>query len=127
MVLFAAGSMLAAETALTGYISDSKCGAKGANDGAAECTTKCVKEGAKYVLVTDGDKKVYAIDAQDKAAAHAGHHVTVKGTVEGDAIKLASIEMAAAQEEVKHPKEVASGKATGKAAEKPAEKPADKP
>jgi hypothetical protein len=130
MVLFAAGSMLAAETAMTGYISDSKCGAKGANDSAAECTVKCVKAGAKYVFVNDGDQKVYAIDAQDKVAAHAGHHVTVKGTVEGDAIKLTSIDMAAASAAAKEIKarEAGSGMATGKAADKPADKPAtDKP
>ena len=46
------------------------------------------------MFVNDADKKVYAIDAQDKVAAHAGHHVTVKGSVEGDNLKLASIEMA---------------------------------
>jgi len=44
--------------------------------------------------VNDTDKKVYAIDDQDKVAAHAGHHVTVKGKVEGDTLKLSSIEMA---------------------------------
>jgi hypothetical protein len=45
--------------------------------------------------VNDADKKVYAIDAQDKVAAHAGHHVTVKGSVDGDTLKLSSIDMAA--------------------------------
>jgi hypothetical protein len=34
------------------------------------------------------------IDDQDKVATHAGHHVTVKGTVDGDNLKLASIAMA---------------------------------
>jgi hypothetical protein len=47
--------------------------------------------------VNDGDKKVYAIDDQDKVAEHAGHHVTVKGTVEGDTLKLSSVDMASAQ------------------------------
>jgi cellobiose phosphorylase len=71
------------------------CGAKGANEKHADCAAKCVKEhGAKYVFVNDADKKVYAIDAQDKVAAHAGHHVTVKGTVDGDNLTLTSIEMA---------------------------------
>ncbi|HUE54589.1 MAG TPA: hypothetical protein VMO76_02070 [Candidatus Udaeobacter sp.] len=96
--LFAGAFAMAADKSLTGWISDSQCGAKGANDkaGTAECTTKCVKEhGAKYVFVNDADKKVYAVDAQDKVAAHAGHHVTVKGTVEGETLKLASIDMAA--------------------------------
>lgn len=93
--LFAAAMTVAADGSLTGWISDSQCGAKGANAKAGECTTKCVKEhGAKYVFVNDGDKKVYAIDAQDQVAAHAGHHVRVKGNVEGDSIKLSGIEMA---------------------------------
>jgi hypothetical protein len=95
-MLFSAALGMAAEGTWTGYISDSNCGAKGANDRAAQCTTKCVKEGAKYVFVNDADKKVYVIDAQDKVAAHAGHHVTVKGTVDGGTLKLDSIDMAAA-------------------------------
>ena len=94
-MLFAGAISLAADASLTGWISDSKCGAKGANAQAGACTTKCVKEhGEKYVFVNDTDKKVYAIDDQDKVAAHAGHHVTVKGKVEGDTLKLSSIEMA---------------------------------
>ena len=94
--LFAAGLTMAADGTWTGYISDSNCGAKGANDNARECTTKCVKGGAKYVFVNDADKKVYVVDAQDKVADHAGHHVTVKGTVDGDTLKLESIDMAPA-------------------------------
>ena len=90
--LFAVSLAMAADGAWTGYISDSKCKASGAHDGARDCTMKCVKEGAKYVFVNDADKKVYAIDAD-----HAGHHVTVKGSVEGDTLKLSSIEMAAAK------------------------------
>jgi hypothetical protein len=96
--LFAAALTMAADGSWTGYISDSQCGVKGANDKAGECTTKCVNEhGAKYVFVDDADKKVYAIDAQDKVAAHAGHHVTVKGSVDGDTLKLSSIDMAPAK------------------------------
>jgi hypothetical protein len=95
-MLFAAALTMAADGTWTGYISDSNCGAKGANDKAGECTTRCVKGGAKYVFVNDADKKVYVVDAQDKVAAHAGHHVTVKGIVDGDTLKLNSIEMAAA-------------------------------
>jgi len=95
LALCAAALVFAADGSWTGYISDSMCGAKGANEKHADCAAKCVKEhGAKYVFVNDTDKKVYAIDAQDKVAAHAGHHVIVKGTVDGDNLKLTSIEMA---------------------------------
>ena len=96
MVLFAAGAVLAADGSWTGYISDDHCGAKGAKEGHAECAAKCAKEGGKFVFVNDADKKVYAIDAQDKVAAHAGHHVTIKGSAEGDAIKVGDISMAPA-------------------------------
>lgn len=94
-LLCSAAFTLAADSTLTGYISDSNCGVKGANEKHAQCAIKCVKEkGAKYVFVNDADHKVYAVDAQDKLAAHAGHHVTVKGTVDGDNLKLTSIDMA---------------------------------
>jgi hypothetical protein len=95
LALLAASIASPADISWTGWISDDMCGTQGAHDGAAECTAKCVKEhGAKYVFVNDSDKKVYAIDAQEKVAPHAGHHVTVKGSVDGNALKLASIEMA---------------------------------
>ena len=95
LALFAAVLTFAADGTWTGYISDSHCGAKGAKEGHGECATKCVKEhGASYVFVDDKDQKVYKIDAQDKVAAHAGHHVTVKGSIDGDTLKLASIDMA---------------------------------
>jgi len=97
MLLISAGFTLASEGSWTGYITDSKCGVRGAHEGAGECAVKCVKEGAKFVFVNDADKKVYVIDAQDKVAAHAGHHVTVKGVIEGDTLKLAAIEMAPAK------------------------------
>jgi hypothetical protein len=96
-ILFTAAIAVAGEGSWTGYISDSACGVKGAKEGQAECTAKCVKEkGAKYVFVNDADKKVYAIDDQEKVAAHAGHHVTVKGEVSGKTLKLESIDMAPA-------------------------------
>lgn len=95
LVLCCAAFTLAADGTWTGYITDSHCGVKGAKAGHGECAAKCVKEhDAKYVFVNDADKKVYAIDAQDKVAPHAGHHVTVKGSVDGDNLKLASIDMA---------------------------------
>ena len=84
-----------ADGSWTGYISDSNCGAKGANEKHAACATKCVKEqGAKYVFVNDADHIVYAVDAQDTVAAHAGHLVTVTGSVDGDNMKVSSVAMA---------------------------------
>ena len=95
LALLAASIASPAEGSWTGWITDDMCGARNASDGNAECAAKCVKEhGAKYVFVNEADKKVYTIDAQDKVAPHAGHHVVVKGSVDGSALKLTSIEMA---------------------------------
>lgn len=94
LAVFASTVVWAGGGSWTGYISDSMCGAKGAKESAEECTKKCIQQGAKYVFVNDKDKKVYAIDDQDKVAPHAGHHVVVKGTVQGDTLKLDSIDMA---------------------------------
>ena len=94
LTLCAAALTFGADSSWTGYISDSNCGAKGANEKHAQCAAKCADKGAKYVFVNDADHKVYAIDAQDKVAAHAGHHVTVTGSVDGDSMKVASVAMA---------------------------------
>jgi Protein of unknown function (DUF5818) len=80
----------------SGWVTDTSCEAKGANAQHAACATKCVKEqGAKYALYNAADKKVYVLDPQDKAAPHAGHEVTVNGTLDGDTIHFSSITMAA--------------------------------
>ncbi len=82
------------EGSWTGWITDTKCGAKGDNANHTACAKKCVNtDGEKYALYNPADKKVYVLDPQDKVAAHAGHHVTVKGSIEGDTIKVSSIEM----------------------------------
>ena len=52
-------------TTVNGYVSDSKCGVKGANAKSAECTKKCVKAGEKLVVVTDEGQKVLAVDNPD--------------------------------------------------------------
>jgi len=78
---------------VNGYVSDSLCGAKGANEGAAECTKKCLEKGAKMVVVTDSDQKVLTVDNPDALTGHEGHHVAVTGEVDGDSIHVASVKM----------------------------------
>ena len=80
-------------TTVNGYVSDSKCGAKGANAKAAECTKKCIKEGARMVVVTDGDQKVLTVDNPDELTGHEGHHVAVTGAVSGESIHVDSVKM----------------------------------
>ncbi len=80
-------------TTVNGWVSDDKCGAKGANDKAEACTKKCLAAGAKMVVVTDKDQTVLPVDNPDALAAHVGHHVAVTGHVMGDSIHVESAKM----------------------------------
>jgi hypothetical protein len=75
----------------TGYISDSKCGAKGDKAAHADCAQKCVKGGADAVFVTGG--KVYKIDDASKVADHIGHKVTITGELKGDTVQVQEVKM----------------------------------
>ena len=80
----------------TGYIADANCaakqGAKAASDAHANCAAKCIKGGAKAVLVT-AEGKVYKLEDQAKVTDHAGHKVTITGTMDGDTIKVDEVKM----------------------------------
>ena len=76
---------------VNGWISDSKCGVKGANAGAAECTKKCIKGGASPVVVTDADQKVLTVDNPDALKEHYGEHVAVTGHIDGGKIHVNSV------------------------------------
>jgi len=78
---------------VNGWISDSKCGAKGANAEAAACTKKCLDAGASAVVVTDSDQQVLMIENPDAIKGHEGHHVAVTGHVDGDKIHVDSLKM----------------------------------
>ncbi len=78
---------------VNGYVSDSMCGAKGANAGHADCMNKCLSKGAKYVIVTDSDKKVLTVDNPDALKGHEGHHIAATGEVTGDSIHIDSVKM----------------------------------
>ena len=75
----------------TGYISDSKCGAKGDKAAHADCAAKCVKGGASPVFVSEG--KVYKIDDASKVQDHIGHKVTITGELKGDTVEVESVKM----------------------------------
>jgi hypothetical protein len=64
-----------------GWISDSKCAAKGANAAHAACAKKCIEGGEKPVLVTDKDQKVVPIENASAVSGHEGQHVKVSGTM----------------------------------------------
>jgi len=79
----------------TGYISETKCGAKHADgsDASIKCVNGCIKGGATAVLVVDG--KVVSIHNSDAVPASLyGKKVTVSGEMSGDAVHVAKIEAA---------------------------------
>jgi hypothetical protein len=83
---------------MTGFISESGCGAKhtGADAKAdAACVRTCIKnKGTAPVFVSDG--KVYKFDEASLAKAKklAGDKVQVSGTVNGDTVSATSIKKA---------------------------------
>jgi len=92
LILSLGVSLYAAEGKWTGWITDQKCGAKGANAGHKECALKCVAGGEKLVLYNNEDQKLYMLDNQELAKKHLGHQVTVEGTVDDQGnIKVAKI------------------------------------
>ena len=93
LVLVASVSLASDAQTVNGWISDSKCGAKGANAGAEACTKKCIAAGASPVVVTDKDQKVLTVDNPDTLKDHYGHHVAVTGHVDGDKIHVDSVKM----------------------------------
>lgn len=93
MFLYVGVTFAADSSTVNGWVSDSKCGAKGANAKAAECTKKCLAAGAKVVVVTDSDQKVLTVDNPDALSGHEGHHVAVTGEVNGDSIHVDSVKM----------------------------------
>jgi hypothetical protein len=93
LALILAAPSFAADT-WTGWITDSHCGAKGANAKHTKaCAEKCAHEkDGKVVFYNNADQKLYDIDKTDLALGHVGHEVTVTGTLDGKSIKVDSIE-----------------------------------
>lgn len=97
------GLATAANQTLTGKISDSNCGmshntaqhASSMKMSDHDCTLACIKNGAKYVFVTNG--KVYQIENQDFSSLpeYAGENVRLTGDMNGNTIKVTSIEASA--------------------------------
>ena len=78
----------------SGVITDSHCGAKHApklNKSPADCARACVRNGARYVLV-DGDKKYVLSGSDEELEKFAGERVTLFGTLDGDTIRITSVE-----------------------------------
>jgi hypothetical protein len=80
---------------LTGYVSDAMCGAKHheVSEANTKCVTGCLKHGDP-VLVS-GDKVMkFDKDSVEKAKTFAGQNVKIDGSVDGDTVKITSIDKA---------------------------------
>jgi len=99
MVLVVSSGVFAARAAdsskLSGWISDSMCGAKHAGSGAA-CVKKCIEGGMAPVFVDEEKKAVWKIDNPDAVKSFYGDHVTVSATADADkkSVHIDSIEAA---------------------------------
>ena len=84
----------AAGQTYSGVVTCSLCGAKHStsmNQSAAGCTRVCLKKGAGYALVSG--EKVYKLQGgTDYLDKFAGERVTVSGTLNGDTIKVTSVD-----------------------------------
>ena len=91
-VVFAFGATLALAESWTGTISDGKCGMAHADgsEKSQKCVAKCMPT-AGAVLLTDG--KAVKISNPDMVKEHAGHKVTVTGTMKEGAIEVTDVKM----------------------------------
>ena len=73
------------DATVSGWVTDPACGKNGKVEmlNNAECTKRCAKDG-KYVLVTDGDSKVWAVTNSEVLKGHEGHHVQLSAHVYAD-------------------------------------------
>ena len=97
--LVLAASACATEDTLAGYISDAHCGAfhvaadeHGPPETERECTLRCVRGGAGYVIVSNG--RIYKIANQNHPdlPVHAGQMVRVTGRLQDGVVEISSLE-----------------------------------
>jgi hypothetical protein len=73
----------------SGTVVYSSCDADEAFAESAECTTPA--PGAELSLYDDTNRVMYELKPQSRVTAHVGESVTVRGTLEGNTIRVASI------------------------------------
>jgi hypothetical protein len=77
--------------AWSGVLVSSACNADEAFNESPECSRNV--PGAKLALYDDTNRVIYSLDPQERVAVHLGDTVTVRGTLNGDTIQLASIDL----------------------------------
>lgn len=81
---------------MTGWISDSSCGAGNANASAAsrDCAKRCIKDGSAPVFVSEKEGKVYHLANADLAKPHLDYKVKISGDVKDGKLVIAKIAQA---------------------------------
>ena len=77
--------------AWSGTLVSSSCNADEAFNESPDCTKNL--PGAKLALYDDTSRVMYGLEPQESVTAHLGDSVTVRGTLDSDAIRVASIEL----------------------------------
>lgn len=90
------GSFAAFADDISGFVSDSHCGAAHNAPSAAStaCINKCLKGGSDPVLVSNGKVMQFDSDSKAKAKSFAGENVKIDGTMNGDTVTINNIEKA---------------------------------
>ena len=92
LALLLVPALQAATATWTGWITDAACAAKGNNAEHKACALRCAGRGEKLVFYNNADQKIYTLDKQDVAKEHLGYEVAVTGELDGDNIKVTSID-----------------------------------
>jgi hypothetical protein len=74
----------------SGVVVSSACNADEAFNESPECTKEV--PGAKLALYDDTNRVMYSLEPQSSVTAHLGDTVTVRGTLDGETIRMAAIE-----------------------------------
>jgi hypothetical protein len=93
VIAVATPSFAADAQTMNGWVTDSKCGVKGAHAGGEACAKKCIEEGASMVVVTDEGQKVLTVKNPEALKGHEGHHMAITGHVDGDTIQVNNAKM----------------------------------
>ncbi|HLX84587.1 MAG TPA: hypothetical protein VKR59_11865 [Terriglobales bacterium] len=75
----------------SGILVSSSCNADEAFNESPECMKNV--PGAKLALYNDTTRVMYSLEPQESVTAHVGDTVTVRGTLDEDAIRVASVEL----------------------------------
>jgi hypothetical protein len=87
LLVLSMGALASADTTakpkwMKGWVSDSKCGTKGAGTGHEACGKKCLDAGEHVVFVDEFKHQVLNVDNPDTLKDYMGDRVAVKGTVD---------------------------------------------